>query len=69
MIGLNKVSASEKIENSFRIVFDIAGNRFRIICKYFFGDTEVHFFVCSIGTHAEYDKLCKGKKQYTVKVY
>jgi mRNA interferase HigB len=54
---------------SFRVVFDIAGNMFRIICKYFFGDTEVHLFVCWIGTHAEYDKLCKEKKQYTVNVY
>ena len=54
---------------SFRVVFDIAGNRFRMICKYGFGDNEVHLFVCWIGTHAEYDKLCKEEKQYTINVY
>lgn len=53
----------------FRVVFDIAGNRFRMICKYGFGDNEVHLFVCWIGTHAEYNKLCKEGKQYTINVY
>ena len=54
---------------SFRVVFDIAGNRFRMICKYGFGENEVHLFVCWIGTHAEYDKLCKEEKQYLINIY
>ena len=54
---------------SFRVIFDIAGNRYRMICKYAFGDTEVHVFVCWIGTHAEYDKLCREEKQYSINVY
>ena len=54
---------------SFRVIFDIAGNRYRVIGKYAFGETEAHLFVCWIGTHAEYDKLCKEGKQYTVTIY
>ena len=54
---------------SFRVIFDIAGNRYPIIGKYGFGVTKVHVFVCWIGTHTEYDKLCKEGKQYTVNVY
>lgn len=54
---------------SSRVVFDIAGNSYRMICKYAFGDKQVHLFVCWIGTHAEYDKLCKKGEQYTVSVY
>jgi len=51
---------------SFRVVFDIAGNKFRMICKYGFGENEVHLFICWIGAHAEYDKLCKEEKQYII---
>lgn len=54
---------------SFRVIFNIGGNSFRMICKYGFGETEVHVFVCWIGTHAEYDKLCREEKQYTISVY
>jgi mRNA interferase HigB len=54
---------------SCRIVFDVAGNRFRMICKYAFGENEVHLFICWIGTHAEYDKLSKDEKQYTINLY
>lgn len=44
--------------NSNRVVFDIGGNKYRMICKYAFGDKQVHLFVCWMGTHAQYDKLC-----------
>lgn len=54
---------------SFRVVFDIAGNKFRMLCKYGFGENEVHLFVCWIGTHTEYDKLCKQEKQYFINIY
>lgn len=40
-----------------------------MIGKYIFGDKQVHLFVCWLGTHAEYDKLCKDNKQYTVNIY
>jgi mRNA interferase HigB len=52
-----------------RVVFDIGGNNYRLICHYVFGEKEVHLFVCWIGTHAEYNKLCKGNKQYVVSIY
>jgi mRNA interferase HigB len=51
-----------------RAVFDIGGNNYRMICHYVFGENQVHLFICRIGTHAEYTKLCKGKKQYTISI-
>lgn len=56
-------------KNSNRVVFDIGGNTYRMICKYVFGDKQVHLFICWIGTHAEYDKFCKEDKQYIVSNY
>ncbi len=52
-----------------RVVFDIAGNNYRMICKYAFGVKQVHLFVCWMGTHAEYDKLCDANEQYTINLY
>jgi len=49
-----------------RVVFDIGGNNYRMICHYVFGEKEVHLFICWIGTHAEYTKLCNDKKQYSI---
>ncbi|MGZ8543657.1 MAG: type II toxin-antitoxin system HigB family toxin [Flavisolibacter sp.] len=54
---------------SNRVVFDIGGNNYRMICKYVIGEKQVHLFVCWIGTHAAYDKLCNRNKQYTVNIY
>ncbi len=56
-------------KSSNRVVFDIGGNKYRMICKYAFGDTRVHLFVCWIGTHAEYDKLCAENEQYSISNY
>lgn len=56
-------------KSSSRIVFDIGGNNYRMICKYNFGAKEIHLFICWIGTHAEYDRLCSAKEQYTVWIY
>jgi mRNA interferase HigB len=52
-----------------RVVFDIAGNNYRMICHYAFGEKQAHLFICWIGTQAEYSKLCKEKKQYTISLY
>lgn len=54
---------------SSRVVFDIGGNNYRMICKYFFGEKQVHFFICWIGTHAAYTKICDKNLQYTVNAY
>ena len=56
-------------KGSERVVFDIGGNNYRIICKYFFGAKQVHLFVCWIGTHSGYDKICKRNEQYIINVY
>ncbi|ANH81190.1 hypothetical protein A8C56_09525 [Niabella ginsenosidivorans] len=50
---------------SNRVVFDIGGNKYRMIGKYAFGDKQMHLFICWIGTHAQYDKLCANDEQYT----
>ena len=55
--------------SSNRVIFDIGGNNYRMICKYAFGENQVHLFVCWIGTHAEYDELCNRNLQYTVNTY
>ena len=52
-----------------RVVFDIGGNNYRMICKYVFGAREAHLFICWIAPHAEYDQLCQAKLQYTVNLY
>lgn len=56
-------------KGSSRVVFDIGGNNYRMICKYVFGAKQAHLFVCWMGTHAEYDKICKQGEQYTVNLY
>ncbi len=56
-----------------RIVFNIAGNNCRMICKYRFAKNRkkkrVHLYVCWIGDHKEYDALCKSSLQYTINEY
>jgi mRNA interferase HigB len=54
---------------SSRVVFDIGGNNYRMICKYAFGEKQVHLFICWIGTHAEYDQVCQKKEQYSITLF
>ena len=54
---------------SNRVIFDIGGNNYRMICKYHFSETMVHLYIKWIGSHTEYDKLCKKGKQYTIDIY
>jgi len=56
-------------KSSNRVVFDIGGNTYRMICKYVFGARQVHLFICWVGTHSDYDKLCKQGTQYSVNFY
>ena len=56
-------------KSSSRVVFDIGGNKYRLICKYYFGDNKIHLFVKWIGTHAEYTKLCKENRQYEINMF
>lgn len=56
-------------KGSHRVVFNIGGNNYRLICKYYFGNTRIHLFIKWIGTHSEYTKLCNEGKQYEINVY
>ena len=55
--------------SSKRVVFNIGGNKYRMICSYYFGTKKVHLFIKWIGTHSEYTKLCAEGKQYTIDAY
>lgn len=55
--------------SSNRVVFDIGGNNYRMICRYHFGRRFVHLFIAWIGTHAEYTKICDQELQYTINLY
>jgi len=52
-----------------RVIFNIGGNKYRIICSCLVGRKNFHLFVNWIGTHAEYDKLCDRNLQYTLNKY
>ena len=52
-----------------RVIFNIGGNNYRMICSYYFGTKTVHLYINWIGTHSEYDKLCKQNLQYTIDNY
>ena len=56
-------------EGSERVVFNIGGNKYRMICSYHFGKQKVHLFIKWIGTHSEYTKMCTEGKQYTIDAY
>jgi mRNA interferase HigB len=56
-------------KGSNRVVFNIAGNKYRLICKYFFGKNRVDLFIKWIGTHASYTRLCKKGEQFEIDVY
>jgi mRNA interferase HigB len=68
-IQLTYGSADLLGRGSNRVVFDIGGNKYRMICKYAFGEKMIHVFICCMGTHAEYDKLNKENRQFTVCKY
>lgn len=57
---------SADLINNDRIVFNIGGNNYRMICSFWFGPKMVHLYVKWVGTHAEYSKLCKQNLQYTI---
>ena len=54
---------------SHRVIFNVGGNHYRMICKYHFGRKYVHLFINWIGTHSEYTEICKNERQYTINLY
>lgn len=67
---LGTFSSADLLGNSSdRVVFNIGGNNYRMICHYVFGEKVVHLFICWIGTHAEYTKLCNANDQYAISAF
>jgi len=56
-------------KSSKRIVFNIGGNKYRMICKYYFGRKKVHIYINWIGTHNEYTRLCSDGSQYKINIH
>ena len=52
---LKKQFASASIINSTRVVFNIGGNKYRLVCIVHFNKQIV--FIRFVGTHKEYDKI------------
>jgi mRNA interferase HigB len=56
-------------KGSNRVIFNIGGNKFRLVAQYYFGNRNTHIFIKWIGIHTAYEKLCKQGEQYTVDEY
>ena len=52
-----------------RVIFNIGGNKYRMICKYSFGKTRIRLYVMWIGTHSEYSRLSLSGQQYVIDKY
>ena len=52
-----------------RVVFNLGGNKYRMVCSYAFGKSMVHLFICWVGTHKAYTDLCNKQQQYTISQY
>lgn len=44
-------------KNYNRVIFNVGGNKYRLICGYKFGRTKVVLYVRFVGTHKAYDKI------------
>lgn len=62
-------SSADQIGGTNRIIFNIGGNKYRMICSYKIGRKNFHLYINWIGTHSEYTKLCDLNKQYTIDKY
>ena len=40
-----------------RVIFNVGGNKYRLICGYKFGRKNVILYIRFVGTHKEYDKV------------
>ena len=67
---LKTYGAADLLGNgSNRVVFDIGGNNFRMICKYLFGEKNVRLYIKWIGNHSEFTELLRRHEQYTTDIY
>ena len=69
--GAVDILPNHKGVSSDRVVFDIKGNHLRIIAKYRFHPKlkKSRLYLCWIGTHKEYDKICNKEKQYYINMF
>jgi len=44
-----------KCKTGNRVVFNVGGNKYRLICGYHFGKSHIQLFVKFVGTHKEYN--------------
>jgi len=42
---------------SNRVVFNVGGNKYRLICGYWFGSSYINLFVKFVGTHSQYNEV------------
>lgn len=52
-----------------RVIFNISGNHYRMICQFYFGKSMIHLFIKWMGTHAEYSSICRRNEQYSINIY
>lgn len=57
-----------------RVIIDVRGNKIRIIVQYKFyinleNQKKTRLYIKWIGSHNEYDKLCKKNLQYSIDIY
>jgi len=63
-------SSADLLGNSSnRVIFNIAGNHYRMICKFYFGASMIHLFIKWMGTYNEYTSICRRNEQYTINIY
>lgn len=55
MVDIKRLYAHASIVDSERVVFNIGGNKYRLVAKVWFAGKLV--FIKFIGTHGEYDKV------------
>ena len=50
-----------KCSPSNRMIFNIGGNKYRLITGYYFGNSFINLYVKFVGTHSQYNKIdaCK----------
>lgn len=46
-----------KCSPSNRVIFNVGGNKYRLISGYYFGKSFVNLYVKFVGSHAQYDRV------------
>lgn len=46
-----------KCQQQNRLVFNVGGNKYRLVCGYHFGHSRILLFIKFVGSHTDYDKI------------